>query len=222
MVLDGTVSKVKINVRKYEKTFRDKYGKQRKYFEILKSKTWKCRKCANKTIDSDQAAGSGGPRGLRDGTQTRPSEKLRERIFSCYNYEDPISGRKLKKSECLPDHRVPRIRWSGSEPNHNDNMSEEDIKKKFQLLKVVKDDSNDNLLKSRACEECKETGIRGKIDGIDFFYEGDENWPEDVPEEGEAAEEGCVGCGWYDVAKWKEELNKKLQKQKKKKPTKKP
>lgn len=44
----------------------------------------------------------------------------------------------------------------------------------------------------------------------------------DVPEEGEAAEEGCVGCGWYDVAKWKEELNKKLQKQKKKKPTKKP
>ena len=58
--------------------------------------------------------------------------------------------------------------------------------------------------------------------GINFFYEGDENWPEDVPEEGEAAEEGCVGCGWYDVAKWKEELNKKLQKQKKKKPTKKP
>jgi len=58
--------------------------------------------------------------------------------------------------------------------------------------------------------------------GINFFYKGDENWPKGVPRRGIEAEKGCVGCGWYDVAKWKEELNKELQKQKKKKSTKKP
>ena len=68
----------------------------------------------------------------------------------------------------------------------------------------------------------KRNGKRGIVMGINFFYKGDENWPKGVPRRGIEAEKGCVGCGWYDVAKWKEELNKELQKQKKKKSTKKP
>jgi len=30
-----------------------------------------------------------------------------------------------------------------------------------------------------------------------------------VPRKGIEAEKGCGGCGWYDTAKWREELNKK-------------
>ena len=46
--------------------------------------------------------------------------------------------------------------------------------------------------------------------GINFFYKGTEDWPEGVPRKGIEAEKGCEGCGWYDTAKWREELNKKL------------
>ena len=50
-------------------------------------------------------------------------------------------------------------------------------------------------------------GKRGIIAGIRFFYEGDENWPVAVPTKGRAAEQGCVGCGWYDIPMWRTKLN---------------
>ena len=52
-------------------------------------------------------------------------------------------------------------------------------------------------------------GKRGLVMGINFFYKGTEDWPEGVPRKGIEAEKGCEGCGWYDTAKWREELNKK-------------
>ena len=54
-------------------------------------------------------------------------------------------------------------------------------------------------------------GKRGMLFGIKFWYNGTtEDWPKEVPRKGIEAEIGCEGCGWYDVAKWREELNKKL------------
>jgi hypothetical protein len=246
-----SVQNGKMNVTKFRKFFVKKDGKAKAYFEILREKKWECRRCGNAKIKSDQPGGSGGPRGLRDGTKLRPgleierkpkkeyckkcriktvwdrwngkykspkaesfiSDKLAKRIFTYYKNKDPISGRELKNKHCVPDHRFPRLRWGESELTHEDDISEKDLREKFQLLKFVKDDSNDNLLKSRACEKCKKTGKRGKIMDIDFYYDGtDENWPKGVPEEGKEAEEGCKGCGWYDVEKWKKELNKELRK----------
>jgi hypothetical protein len=78
-------------------------------------------------------------------------------------------------------------------------MSENEIKSKFILLT-----RSNNLLKSRQCEKCVKEKIRGNFLGIYFWHEGDENW------NGKTAtdEKGCIGCFWYDPYKWREELNK--------------
>ena len=55
-------------------------------------------------------------------------------------------------------------------------------------------------------------GKRGTPLGIKFYYKGNENWDKKYPRNGTAAEKGCEGCGWYDVEKWKKELNKELRK----------
>jgi len=49
--------------------------------------------------------------------------------------------------------------------------------------------------------------------GIKYFYESDENWPDDVPKIGKDAEQGCVGCGWYDIQKWRVILNELIKSQ---------
>ena len=104
-------------------------------------------------------------------------------------------------------------RWGESEDSNPSNMSTTDIRKKFQLLK--KDGSgNHNLLKSRACERCINTGKRGYPMGIKFYYEGTEDWPTDCPASGKEAQRGCIGCGWYDFDKWRIALNAFLKKHK--------
>lgn len=118
--------------------------------------------------------------------------------------------RQIRLSDLVVDHRFPMERYGNIEDENPVDMTEEQIQKKFQLLK--KDDSgNHNLLKSRACERCLKTGKRGSFLGVNFFYQGDENWPESCPRTGEEAREGCIGCGWYDINKWRDELNKFIQ-----------
>ena len=51
-------------------------------------------------------------------------------------------------------------------------------------------------------------GKRGILFGIKFWYKGTEDWPAGVPRKGIEAEKGCEGCGWYDVEKWRDALNK--------------
>ncbi|MDD5791463.1 MAG: hypothetical protein PUD22_02635 [Erysipelotrichaceae bacterium] len=65
-------------------------------------------------------------------------------------------------------------------------------------------------MKSRACENCIKTGKRSSPFGIDFFYEGNEDWPENCPKYGEEAKKGCKGCGWYDFGTWRKKLNERL------------
>jgi hypothetical protein len=133
---------------------------------------------------------------------------LVQRILQVYSYTDVIEQRQREKHELVIDHRFPMERWGKSEAPHLTSMSETEIRKKFQLLK--KDASgNHNLLKSRSCERCIEIGKRGTPFGIKFWYQSGEDWPSQH-QRGDKAEEGCIGCGWYDFEAWRNALNQKL------------
>ena len=171
----------------------------------IESKTQHCERC-----------GSTGRWDRWDGTFKESNsasglpKALQNRILEEYNYTDTIEERKRQSHELVIDHRFPMERWGESEDSNPSNMSTTDIRKKFQLLK--KDGSgNHNLLKSRACERCINTGKRGYPIAIKFYYEGTEDWPTDCPASGKEAQRGCIGCGWYDFDKWRIALNAFLQ-----------
>ncbi|MCH2060594.1 MAG: hypothetical protein MK183_08190, partial [Verrucomicrobiales bacterium] len=137
-----------------------------------------------------------------------PSD-LQDRVLTLYSHIDVIENRERAPHELVIDHRFPMERWGKAEDDLSSRMSDNDIKRKFQLLKFDQG-GNHNLLKSRACEKCISTGQRGAPLGIKFFYEGNESWPNDIPSNGSEAEQGCIGCGWYDFAQWREKLNQHL------------
>ncbi len=132
------------------------------------------------------------------------SPKLRNTIVSTLNNFDEYESRQAHS--LLPDHKFPEIRWDSKTRQENpDNMCEDEIKKKFQLISNQR-----NQQKREVCRQCFQTGMRGKLFGINYFYQGDENWNSKLPKTGVGAEKGCVGCGWYDMGKWRVELNKKI------------
>lgn len=106
------------------------------------------------------------------------------------------------KSGLIPDHKFPEIRWDGNTREDNEELSESEIKEKFQLV-----DNQRNQQKREVCRKCFQTSKRGIIFGIEYFYEGSIDWPENIPKIGKEAERGCVGCGWYDIYRWRESLN---------------
>jgi hypothetical protein len=137
------------------------------------------------------------------------SRSLANRILKIYESKDIIENRKRQSHGLIIDHRFPMERWGESETSHDVNMTDTDIKRKFQLLK--KDIAgNHNLLKSRSCEKCIKTGMRGTPMGIRFWYFGEEIWNKDIVTKGQAAEQGCIGCGWYNFEEWRTCLNNKL------------
>ena len=88
-----------------------------------------------------------------------------------------------------------------------DDMTDDEIRAKFQLLTNQR-----NQQKREVCRNCFQTGKRGTIYGISYFYKGDENWDKSIPTKGKEAEKGCVGCPWYDIQNWKEHLMKLIKK----------
>lgn len=122
---------------------------------------------------------------------------------------EAYSGEKMDEDFLLADHKFPESRWDENTPEVNDSdMSETEILRKFQLL-----DNASNLRKKQMCESCADSGERPSMYGISFFYKGSQKWDESIPTRGQAAEKGCVGCPWYDIEKWKKELNKQLKKE---------
>lgn len=145
------------------------------------------------------------PRGAAQGYETW-SIALRTRIIrvlgSLDAYEDSTANRHL-----LPDHKFPEIRWDGATRAENpDDMGDAEIRAKFQLLSNQR-----NQQKREVCRTCYQTGRRGTPFGVAYFYSGDGQWPSDLPRTGKQAEEGCVGCGWYDLEEWRTSLNELLQ-----------
>lgn len=132
------------------------------------------------------------------------SPTLRKRIITLLNSFDVYEY--VYSPHCLPDHKFSEIRWDDKTKGENpDSMTDEEIKNKFQLMTNQR-----NQHKREVCRNCFQTGKRGEIFGIHFYYEGNENWDPSIPKKGKEAEKGCVGCPWYDVDLWRKELLKKL------------
>ena len=132
------------------------------------------------------------------------SPALRKRILKLLNYFDVYEY--TENYNCLPDHKFSEIRWGDDTKDENpDDMTDEEIIKKFQLLTNQR-----NQQKREVCRRCYQTGKRGTIFGIPFFYEGNENWNTNIPREGKKAEKGCIGCAWYDIEEWRKQLIRRI------------
>lgn len=217
-----------------EKFWEQKKGNTKLFFEAVKDGKWKCIKCDlpsnpnwNRIWQNIKELGYTTathtsmyckickknrthvlllpiPRGKPSGYE-KFSPILRKKILKTLGYYDVYEERINKNA--LPDHKFSEIRWDENTAEKNpDDMSEEEIMSKFQLLTNQR-----NEQKREVCRECYQTNKRGYPYGIPFYYKGDENWDETIPKIGKHAEKGCEGCGWYDIARWKEELIKKIE-----------
>ena len=164
------------------------------------------RRCPNCNTTTRHLALLPIPRGEAQGNGYETwSPELRKRILRVLREFDVYEYRASK--HCLPDHKFSEIRWDENTKEENpDTMLDEEIKAKFQLL-----NNQRNQQKREACRKCYQTGKRGIIFGIPFFYEGNETWDESIPKKGKDAERGCVGCPWYDIEAWRQALIKKLE-----------
>lgn len=131
------------------------------------------------------------------------SKNLSNKIHTVLNRTEVVFNRKMTSKELVIDHKFPSQRWSKPETDNNDCMNEKKILKKFQLLS-----NQTNLLKSKECDRCVSEGKRGVFMGIKWYYKGNEIWNGKAEDD----ENGCIGCPWYDIEKWKEELLKTINK----------
>lgn len=131
---------------------------------------------------------------------------LRSRIIKVLAGFDEFEAKATRPEGLLPDHKFPEIRWDlQTKRDSLHELTDDEIKRDFQLLSNQR-----NQQKREVCRRCFQTGVRGVIYGIPFYYEGSSAWRTDIPKIGKAAEQGCVGCGWYDISMWRNELIKKL------------
>lgn len=145
------------------------------------------------------------PRGSISGYEAWNPD-LRNKIISVLNNHDVYEDKQVKKESLLPDHKFPEIRWDLSTRRDSlEDLTEEEIKRDFQLMTNQR-----NLQKREVCRKCYQTGERGTPFGIEFWYEGNRQWDQNIPTTGKEAEKGCIGCGWYDLEKWRKALNEKL------------
>lgn len=129
---------------------------------------------------------------------------VRRKIFAVHNGINAFTAEPASTS-CLPDHKFPEIRWDKDTPVSNDNLSNQEMLDKFQIVP-----ESVNQAKREVCRKCFQRGIRGKLNGINFFYRGGEHWDAAVPKIGKQAEEGCVGCFWYDMLAWRKALHERI------------
>ncbi len=134
------------------------------------------------------------------------SPQFKEKVIKTLNGINVYEQSAANKQGLIPDHKFSEIRWDDTTKAENSiEMEECEIIKKFQLL-----DNQRNQQKREVCRNCFQTGKRGIIYGINYFYAGDENWDSNIPKIGKDAEQGCVGCGWYDISTWRDCLNAKV------------
>ena len=134
------------------------------------------------------------------------SPALRKRIISILDNFDVYEC--VTTPHCLPDHKFSEIRWDDNTKVENpDTMTDDEIRQKFQLMTNQR-----NQQKREVCRNCFQTGKRGQIYGIPFFYAGGPDWDNNIPQKGKEAEKGCIGCPWYDIAEWRKNLLDKIDK----------
>ena len=134
------------------------------------------------------------------------SSSLRKRIIALLKSYDVYEAKVRPKETLLPDHKFPEIRWNkNTKRNSLEKLTDKEILRDFQLFSNQR-----NQQKREVCRGCYQTGERGILYGIPFFYKGSKQWDQNIPRQGKKAESGCVGCGWYDLEKWRQELKNKL------------
>lgn len=134
--------------------------------------------------------------------------QFKARVIRLLKEWNAFEAKKTNKKSLIPDHKFSEVRWDDDTKGENPmTMTDDEIIDKFQLL-----DNQRNQQKREVCRKCFQEGIRGKIYGIDYFYKGNEKWDKRIPEKGKKAEKGCIGCPWYDIEKWRQMLNKEIEK----------
>ena len=137
-------------------------------------------------------------------TYEKMSKNFRQHVIDILGEIDVYEGK--RGVGLLPDHKFSEIRWDENVPELNPvDMAPEKVRHKFQMMTTQR-----NQQKREVCRKCFKTGVRGRIFGLNFYYEGTEMWDPNIPKTGKEAERGCVGCPWYDIQKWREEVQKKL------------
>ncbi len=168
----------------------------RQYGYEVEKKTMLCKNCNDKTVHRRLVSLE--PINISINRITI-SQKLRKRIIEAFNSTEAITMRKELPNMLEVDHRFPQVRWSKPESFDEENMNDEEIRRRFQLLTRTH-----NLWKSRYCERCKKTGQRGTFIGINYFYEGTDTWDKNIAGDDER---GCYGCFWYNPDEWRKSLN---------------
>ncbi len=132
--------------------------------------------------------------------------QFKARVIRLLQERNAFEARITSKKALIPDHKFSEVRWDDETKGENPmKMPDEEIIRKFQLL-----DNQRNQQKREICRRCFQEGIRGTIYGIRYFYKGTEKWDSNIPIKGKLAEEGCEGCPWYDIEKWRKMLNEKI------------
>ena len=138
---------------------------------------------------------------------------LRKRIIKVLKSYDAYEGKVRPSYLLLPDHKFPEISWDKNTRQTNlDNMSDEEIRSKFQLL-----DNQRNLEKREACRKVIHTENLGTLFGIEYFLNDTGKWPKNIPKVGKKSEAGWKLCPWYDIESWRQSLNQFIKGNKKKK-----
>lgn len=127
-------------------------------------------------------------------------DQLAKRIVLVLESTECVFSQVRTKTELVIDHKFPSQRWTQPESDNVLSMTEDEIKVKFQLLS-----NQTNMLKSRECDRCVREGLRGQFMGIRWYYHGNKNWEKEYSDPS-----GCIGCPWFDLNKWKEQLMKNL------------
>lgn len=133
------------------------------------------------------------------------SPTLRKRIIRVLGGVDVYEN--VSNQHCLPDHKFSEIRWDDNTKAENpEDMTDAEIRAKFQLLSNQR-----NQQKREVCRNCFQTGNRGTIFGIQYYYEGGPQWDPTIPKKGKETEKGCIGCPWYDIEQWRKQVVNNLE-----------
>ena len=128
---------------------------------------------------------------FREEKRINITPKQRKRILKLLDYTDAITGASISSTPEI-DHKIP---WTRLKKDiDTSTLTDQEILDNFQLLT-----REHNLLKDRACRECKNSNVRSPFLGINFWYKGNSKY-----------KGSCVGCGWYDCEKWREIVANKL------------
>lgn len=134
------------------------------------------------------------------------SPKLEAKIIKLLRHYDVFEAKQRQTGDLHIDHKFSEIRWDDKTRRESlEDLTDAEILHDFQLMSNQR-----NQQKREVCRNCFQTGKRGVVYGIPFFYAGNEDWDASIPQKGKAAEKGCIGCAWYDIERWRQELVKRL------------